>query len=130
MCARRAVYVWWHVGGVTTPLDRQRLTLRLPNNVHQRLTSAAVEHLRARRQIVSSIVRNPTYWPEERRILLAALKDLDTHEFRALLYTWAEVDEIDASYEGMLDAMLRAKTTGLGRTALRYVGRDAGRQSA
>jgi hypothetical protein len=99
---------------MTTPLDREQLALRLPNNLHQRLTSAAVENLRARRQIIASIVRNPGYRPEQRRILLMTLKELNRIELRALLCAWAEVEEVDASYEGMLEAMLRAKATSLG----------------
>jgi hypothetical protein len=98
---------------MTTPLDSERLTLRLPNNLHRRVTSAAVENLRARRRIIASIVRNPGFSPEQRRILLAMLKELDSYELRALLSAWAEVEEIDASYEAMLEAMVRAKATSL-----------------
>jgi hypothetical protein len=112
------------------PLSSDRLTLRLPNNLHQRLTHAAVEHLRARRQIVSSIATNPGYWPEQRRVLLATLRDLDKDEFRALLYEWSQVERVDASFEGMLEAMIRAKTSSLGRVALRSVSRDVGHQPA
>jgi hypothetical protein len=39
--------VWWHGGGVKTPLVREKLTLRLPTVLHRRLTGAAVDNGRS-----------------------------------------------------------------------------------
>jgi hypothetical protein len=39
--------VWWHGGGMKTPLIREKLTLRLPTALHLRLTGAAVDNGRS-----------------------------------------------------------------------------------
>ena len=33
--------MWWHGGGMKTPLVREKLTVRLPADLHGRLTGAA-----------------------------------------------------------------------------------------
>jgi len=38
---------WWHRGGMTKPLDRKELTLRLPLRLHRLLTSVAVDNGRS-----------------------------------------------------------------------------------
>jgi hypothetical protein len=38
---------WWHGGGVNTSLVREKLTLRLPSEIHRKLKAVAVENGRS-----------------------------------------------------------------------------------
>jgi hypothetical protein len=38
---------WWHGGGMKTPLVREKLTLRLPADLHRRLTRSAADNGRS-----------------------------------------------------------------------------------
>ena len=44
---RVAEGLWWHGGAMQTPLVVEKLTLRLPTGLHQRLRDGAVENGRS-----------------------------------------------------------------------------------